>query len=158
MVEAVLAYSTHEALGVRVARGERTGVRMVSTPIAANTSSKLVVNLVSRSRIVGRTPQTGPATPVLAIVACAHSQAPWGHSSARNDPRHYGSLIQGPMTKSVAADGFARTALLGAFCVPNSSQRLGGRTAAARSVTRGATKTEKCTRRRPIGRARQHPR
>ena len=42
------------------ARGERIGVRMVSTPIEANTSSELAVNLVSRSRmrtgIAGRHP------------------------------------------------------------------------------------------------------
>src|SRR5674476_1411704 len=33
------------------ARGERIGVRMVSTPIEADTSSKLAVNLVSRSQM-----------------------------------------------------------------------------------------------------------
>jgi hypothetical protein len=33
------------------ARGERTGVRMISTPIEASTSSKLEVNLVPRSRM-----------------------------------------------------------------------------------------------------------
>src|ERR1035437_7126699 len=36
------------------ARGERIGVRMVSTPIETNTSSKLAVNLVSRSRMRNR--------------------------------------------------------------------------------------------------------
>ena len=36
------------------ALGERTGVRMASMPIEANTASKLVVNLVSRSRMRNR--------------------------------------------------------------------------------------------------------
>src|ERR1019366_9077256 len=36
------------------ARGERIGGRMVSTPFEANTSSKLAVNLVSRSRMRNR--------------------------------------------------------------------------------------------------------
>ena len=36
------------------ARGEQIGVRMVSTPMEVNTSSKVAVNLVSRSRMRNR--------------------------------------------------------------------------------------------------------
>ena len=42
------------------ARGERTGVLMISTPIEANTSSKQAVNLVPRSRM--RNPKRRPVS------------------------------------------------------------------------------------------------
>ena len=55
MVEAVLPGGADEALREAFALGERTGVRMISTPIDANTASKLAVNFVSRSRTRKRT-------------------------------------------------------------------------------------------------------
>jgi hypothetical protein len=54
MVEALFPYGPYPALRDRVRPGDLTGMRMVSTPIEANTASELAVNLVSRSRMRNR--------------------------------------------------------------------------------------------------------
>ena len=50
-IKALTPDGADEALGEGIARGALTGLRMMRIPSALKTSSKLVVNLVSRSRI-----------------------------------------------------------------------------------------------------------
>jgi hypothetical protein len=80
------------------ARGERTGVRMVSTPIEANTSSKLEVNLVSRSRMRNRKRRPCWVRKLDARMSCGSVRAvgevaPVVSSRGRH---HRGSITDGP--------------------------------------------------------------
>ena len=51
LVQALSAGAAHPALAIAFARGARTGVLMIRTPVAVNTPSNTVMNLASRSRI-----------------------------------------------------------------------------------------------------------
>jgi hypothetical protein len=53
-VEALFPYGSYPPLRIRVSRGDRTGVLITSMPSETNTSSKLAVNLASRSGIKNR--------------------------------------------------------------------------------------------------------
>jgi hypothetical protein len=75
--------SVHSARTVRtsrsataLARGDRTGVRMVATPSVARTSSNDLVNLESRSRTRYRTSSSSP--PTAMFLACWVTQAESG--------------------------------------------------------------------------------
>jgi len=50
-VEEFATQAADEGLGDALARGARTGVRMMSTPRAVKTTSNPAVNLASRSRM-----------------------------------------------------------------------------------------------------------
>src|SRR5665213_1953991 len=77
-VQAFTPDGTNEALGEGVCSGARIGVRMVRMPSERNTSSKLVVNLVSRSRIRNLTGCARWASSQDRLLACWATQAPVG--------------------------------------------------------------------------------
>jgi hypothetical protein len=78
VVEAILSNSTDPAFPEAFAFGERTGVRMVSAPIEANTLSKLVVKLVSRSEMRNRTRLPVCASSAQKLRATWVTQGPLG--------------------------------------------------------------------------------
>lgn len=80
-VKTLPAHGADEPLGERVARGDRTGAPITSMPSAANTSSKLAVNLVSRSRIRNLTGHTRSERTKLRLRACWVTHFPAGFAS-----------------------------------------------------------------------------
>ena len=77
-VETLAADRADEALGEGVGPWAPTGVRMIRIRSDRNTSSKLVVNLVSRSRTKNRTGRARSASIMVRLRACWTTHEPVG--------------------------------------------------------------------------------
>jgi hypothetical protein len=77
-----------------LARGDRTGVRMIRMPSGRNTASKLAVNLVPRSRTRHRG-RVGPVTATMRFRAYWVTHEPVGlEVEVANETRRVSSSIQ----------------------------------------------------------------
>src|SRR4029450_2327350 len=77
-VEAFAAQASHQRSAGAFARGARTGVRITRIPSERNTSSKLRVNLLSRSRTRNRTGCSCSASVITGLRACGVPQRSCG--------------------------------------------------------------------------------